>query len=178
MMRRNPGPGRLGRTLGVVLTILSLVHTPLPQPAFHKIRHHDAPGEVFEFHDHLLRWHPGAGIASDVSVLHWHWFLPSLPDQDAGAGRTDDGPAVHAHTIDWQATTWDAGPSVASNANDSESLARLIARPLPCSFDGAPAYSASALALLPPHHRLSRLVSRAPSAPGVSLGTLLHRWDC
>ena len=176
MIGRNPESGRLGRTLRVLLTALSLVHTPLPQPDFHNIRHHDAPGEVCEFHDHLLRWHPGAGIASDVSVLHWHWFLPSVPDTDAASSRTDDGPAIHAHAIDWQAAGWDVGASVASN--DSESPARLIARPLPCSFDSAPAHGLSGLALLPPHHRLPRLHSRATIAPGVSLGTLLHRWDC
>jgi hypothetical protein len=176
MMRRNLGRWRLKRTLGVLMTTLSLVHTPLPQPDFHNIRHHDAPGEVCEFHDHLLRWHPGAGIASDVSVLHWHWFLPSIPDADAPLSHTDDGPAIHAHAIDWQATTWEVGASVASN--HSESLTRMIARPLPCSLDSAPAHVLSALALLPSHGAPSRLVFSATFAPGVSLGTLLHRWDC
>lgn len=176
MMRRNRDRGRLGRTLGVLLTTLSLVHTPLPQPDFHNIRHHDAPGEVCEFHDHLLRWHPGAGFASDVSVLHWHWFFPSIPDTDAGSSRTGDGPAIHAHTIDWQAATWDVGPSVASN--HSEALARAIARPLTCAFDGAQAHVPGASAPLPPHLGSARLAFRAGFAPGVSLGTLLHRWDC
>ena len=65
-----------GCRLGIILLILSMVHTPLPQPDFHNIRHHDGQGEVCEHHDHLLRWHPGATVASDVAVLHWHWFLP------------------------------------------------------------------------------------------------------
>ena len=90
MRWRRLAPTWNGRTLGISLLILSLVHTPLPQPDFHNIRHHDGPGEVCEHHDHLLRWHPGAGVARDVAVLHWHWFLPADPGTDPpaeGSGR-------------------------------------------------------------------------------------------
>jgi hypothetical protein len=165
--------------VGVLLTTLSIVHTPLPQPDFHNIRHHDAPGEVCEFHDHLLRWHPGAGLASDVSVLHWHWFLPSVPDADGPSRSTDDGPAIHAHVIDWQAVSWEVAPNIAARTIDSDTLVRSIARPLPCSFDGAfSPIGLNALALLTSRGTSARLAFSASFAPGVSLGTLLHRWDC
>src|SRR5436190_2129737 len=96
---------RGARSLGITLLIFSLVHTPLPQADFHNIRHHDAPGEVCEHHDHLLRWHPGAGSAEDVAILHWHWFLP-LPGDSASSGG-GAGPALHAHVADVLATNWD-----------------------------------------------------------------------
>ena len=62
--------------LGVGLLILSLVHVPLPQADYHNIRHHDKPGEICGYHDHLLRWHPSADVDDDVTMLHWHWFVP------------------------------------------------------------------------------------------------------
>src|SRR3954465_7953047 len=107
---RRPANFRRGRTGRVILLILGLVHTPLPQPDFHNIRHHDAPGEVCDHHDHLLRWHPGAGQADDVAVLHWHWFVP--PSGASDAPPTQDGPALHAHVSDGFAATWDAAPRV------------------------------------------------------------------
>src|SRR3954471_23157864 len=107
LLRRSARHGG-ARGLGIMLLILGLVHTPLPQPDFHNIRHHDAPGEVCEHHDHLLLWHPAAGIADDVAVLHWHWFLALAEPSDASPEHS--GPALHAHVVDWQATTWDDGP--------------------------------------------------------------------
>src|SRR5438067_12993039 len=98
MSLRRPARHRGTRSLGIVITILGLVHAPLPQPDFHNIRHHDGPGEVCEHHDHLLRWHPGAGIADDVAVLHWHWFLPTVEPFDPSP--VPAGPAVHAHVVD------------------------------------------------------------------------------
>ncbi|AGA31378.1 hypothetical protein [Singulisphaera acidiphila] len=97
------------RGLGIIFLIFSLVHTPLPQPDFHNIRHHDAPGEVCDHHDHLLRWHPAAGNAQDVATLHWHWFLPT-EDGTGPLPSDEQGPALHAHVADWLATTWDDGP--------------------------------------------------------------------
>ena len=44
--------------LGIGFLILSAIHIPLPQADYHNIRHHDAPGEICLYHDHLLRWHP------------------------------------------------------------------------------------------------------------------------
>ncbi|SIO29587.1 hypothetical protein SAMN05444166_3572 [Singulisphaera sp. GP187] len=96
------------RGLGILCLILSLVHTPLPQPDFHNIRHHDAPGEVCDHHDHLLRWHPAAGLAQDVATLHWHWFLPT--EDGSGSPLPEQGPALHAHVADWFASAWDDGP--------------------------------------------------------------------
>src|SRR3954447_16850785 len=101
------------RRLGILIVILGLVHAPLPQPDFHNIRHHDAPGEVCEHHDHLLSWHPGAGIANDVAVLHWHWFFPAAEPFDLSPEHA--GPALHAHVADWQASTWEQGPQVSAD---------------------------------------------------------------
>ena len=67
---------RMARDAGIGLLILSLVHVPLPQADYHNIRHHDAPGEICGYHDHLLRWHPSADLNDDVTMLHWHWFVP------------------------------------------------------------------------------------------------------
>jgi hypothetical protein len=93
--------------LGIGLLIFGLLHVPLPQPDYHNVRHHDAPGEVCEHHDHLLRWHPDAGLARDVAILHWHWVLPeSGPADLSGAGRI---PAIHAHVVGWDAPTIEAG---------------------------------------------------------------------
>ncbi|MHC5543170.1 hypothetical protein ACYOEI_33525, partial [Singulisphaera rosea] len=106
MRVRSPAQPRDGRRLGIILLIFSLVHTPLPEPDFHNIRHKDAPGEVCEHHDHLLRWHPNASLADDVAVLHWHWFLPQSERSNSGA---PDGPALHAHVSDDFASTLDDG---------------------------------------------------------------------
>ena len=125
MRWRGPATTWSGRTVGITLLILGLVHAPLPEPDFHNIRHHDGAGEVCEHHDHLLRWHPGAGVASDVAVLHWHWFLPgSDPSPDGSSG-----PAVHAHAPDWPAGSWDddgprVAPDVASRFLDRPALRR------------------------------------------------------
>ena len=65
------------------MLILSAIHIPLPQADYHNIRHHDAPGEICPFHDHLLRWHPAATSDADVALFHWHWFVPLV---QPGAG--------------------------------------------------------------------------------------------
>src|SRR5262245_52751760 len=105
MLFRRWAQQRGARGLGVLGLILSLVHTPLPQPDYHNIRHHDAPGEVCGYHDHLLRWHPTAGAAEDVAVLHWHWFLPVSTPRDLPEHA--DGPAWHAHIADWDVGGWE-----------------------------------------------------------------------
>jgi hypothetical protein len=160
------------RVVWVALAALSLLHAPLPQPDFHNVRHHDAPGEVCEYHDHLLRWHPGAAGASDVAVLHWHWFVPSPPAD--GATPADDGPAVHAHAPTWLAASWDDAPRVTPDTST-----RLAPRPLPCPLDlplvllsGTPSGAPSGAGAGPP------LAFGATFAPGVSLASLLHRWNC
>ena len=171
--RRPARTTRNGHTLGITLLILSLVHTPLPQPDFHNIRHQDGRGEVCEYHHHLLRWHPGATGAQDVSVLHWHWFLPGLPVEDPAADGT--GPAVHAHVPAWEASTWVDGPRLVGPGTAS----RLPERPAPCPFHllltvPGPAMLGfiSSSGMHPP------LAFGATFAPGVSLTSLLHRWVC
>lgn len=158
------------RGLGIILLILSLMHTPLPQPDFHNIRHHDGAGELCEHHDHLLRWHPGAGLAEDVAVLHWHWFVPTSEPAET---PSHDGPALHAHVSDWFASSWDTAPRVVP-----DSSSRLIVRPPLHLLSTAPADLAGlgwALAL-PARPGPSRPhTSGATAAP---LNSLLQRWVC
>ena len=78
--------------IGAALLSLSLVHTPLPQPDFHEVRHHDAPGEVCEHHDHLLRWHPGSSASSPrgvaVKPTSAKTVASALPSTDAPSARS------------------------------------------------------------------------------------------
>ena len=123
-------PGR--SWTGIGLLILGLLHVPLPQPDYHNVRHHDAPGEVCGYHDHLLRWHPDAGQASDVAVLHWHWFLP-----DSGPADTRDGAAIQAHVVGWDAPTDEAGPPVVKPGRSGRFLDVPAHRPRPPDRDPA-----------------------------------------
>jgi hypothetical protein len=88
------------------MVILSLIHVPLPQADFHNIRHHDGPGQICLYHDHLLRWHPLAESNDDVAMLHWHWFVPIVEFGFHNSGSDNDehrpgsGPALHAHVGD------------------------------------------------------------------------------
>jgi hypothetical protein len=156
--------------LGVVLLTLGFVHVPLPQPDFHNIRHHDKPGEVCERHDHLLRWHPGAGVARDVAVLHWHWVLPSA---EGDPSNPPDGSkaALHAHNFDWPSGSWDEAPQVAPD----RSSVRADLRPAPQPFGPFLAAVAPDVAAVGRDPSSARC---APLAPGVSLNAMLHRWDC
>ena len=96
----------------IALIVLALSHAPLPVADFHTIAHHDAPGEVCELHDHLLRWHPDAGHSEAIAVLHWHWLSPiDFPWQTAGADRF---PAIHAHADDAAIANWNADLSIVS----------------------------------------------------------------
>lgn len=172
MRRRRPAPTRNGHTLGVALLILSLVHTPLPQPDFHNIRHHDGRGEVCEYHDHLLRWHPGATGAQDVAVLHWHWFLAGQPGDDPAPEGS--GLALHAHVPAWHAS-WDDGPRLAA----PDTATRLASRPAPCPLDLPLQVPGPArLGFVPAAGMHPPLAFGATFAPGVSLTSLLHRWVC
>lgn len=106
------------RPLGIVILILSTIRVPLPQADYHNIRHHDAAGEICVYHDHLLRWHPQANSNDDVSLLHWHWFLPRVaPDAQAPGGDDESrsphsGPALHAHLGDWAEPDWTGTPVI------------------------------------------------------------------
>jgi hypothetical protein len=100
--------GRLG-WLATTLVVLGIIRTPFPEADFHNIRHHDTAGEVCAMHDHLLRWHPEAGAADDVSVFHWHWLNPasSLP-----GGPASPTPALHANLPDQPGTVPDPLPQM------------------------------------------------------------------
>ena len=97
------------RILGIGILILSTIRVPLPQADYHNIRHHDAPGEVCVYHDHLLRWHPSADSAADVAMLHWHWFVPLV---EPGTGRPGDDQEHRAPDRDRRCTPTSAiGPN-------------------------------------------------------------------
>jgi hypothetical protein len=100
------------------LLILSVIHVPLPLADYHNIRHHDRPGEICPYHDHLLRWHPTANWDADVSIFHWHWFVPVVsPGQSQQAGddegsRPVRGPVLHAQVGDWPEPDWTGEPVI------------------------------------------------------------------
>jgi hypothetical protein len=163
---RHPG----ARWTGISLLIFGLLHVPLPQPDYHNVRHHDAPGELCEHHDHLLRWHPDAGLARDVAILHWHWVLPeSGPSDLSGPGS---GAALHAHVAGWDAPTIEAGPPVMAR----ETCRFLDVTPPPCGLLAILAVvddpTASHRDGRPPVHGFG-----ATFAPRASL-SLLQRWAC
>lgn len=159
------------RQLGIIGLILSLVHAPLPQPDFHNIRHHDGAGEVCEHHDHLLRWHPDARSADNVAILHWHWFVPAVPDDGA---TPRDGSAIHAHAPAWQASNWDDGPRISP-----ELSSRLLVRPaLSLVAVIAPADLAHGSMLVPATGPPRPLAFGATFAPRASLTSMFQRWVC
>jgi hypothetical protein len=130
--------------LGIGMLILSVIHVPLPQADFHNIRHHDGPGEICLHHDHLLRWHPAADSNDDVSLLHWHWFVPAIelgnPNQRANDDdqRPGTGPALHAHVGDGlRPDDWRAEPVLRP-----DSRGRLLGQLVPGHFStGSPQWS-------------------------------------
>jgi hypothetical protein len=160
---------RGARSARVMGLIFSLLHTPLPQPDYHNIRHHDGPGQVCAYHDHLLRWHPRAQAADDVAVLHWHWLVPVSGRADAPT--RGDGPAWHAHVVDWDAGVWDSGPPQLGAAT-----IRFAERPAPCPL-AMPAPALANVLLLPLASHPPQAFS-ATFAPRVSLASLLQRWAC
>ena len=155
----------------MTLLALAFLHAPMPQPDFHNIRHHHAPGQTCEYHDHLLRWHKDAGLAEDVAVLHWHWVHPySIPSEPAS-----DGLSVHGHGDDWVATC-DDGPSVAPDT----SSARNVARSLSTCWSTLSSILPPPASTPDPGGRLcagdaSPCASLAPCASRLSV---LQRWTC
>jgi hypothetical protein len=157
------------RALGITLLILSLVHAPWPQADFHNVRHQDAPGQVCEHHDHLLRWHPDAGQAEDVAILHWHWFLPSSGPVEPG--HSGQGPALHAHVDGWDATTPDSGPVVVPDGSS---------RPLD-SPPPSPLLAGEAAPFVLPGDDSGPRLKPGPVhvfAPRTPLACWLQRWSC
>jgi hypothetical protein len=166
--------------LGIGILILSVVHVPLPQADYHNIRHHDAPGEICGYHDHLLRWHPSADLDDDVTMLHWHWFVPIVEygdhrqRPDDGQHRPGSGPSVHAQLGDWPAPDW-RGDAVVR----PDSRGRLLDRLVEGLSDASLAHSADQLILLGPNKARFQAQDRDGTgglrAPRT---TLLQRWNC
>ncbi len=162
---------RFGR-LGIILLILSLVHAPWPQADFHNVRHQDQAGKVCEFHDHLLRWHPDAGEADDVAILHWHWVLPSSGPIEKN--HTGDGPALHAYVSGWDLNSPDSSPVVAPDRSS-----RLIDLPSPSLLASDLAPFALAVDRPDLRDRLGPIRTfGATFAPRISFASRLQRWSC
>jgi hypothetical protein len=166
------------RSLGIGVLILSTIHIPLPLADYHNIRHHDGPGEICLHHNHLLRWHPSAGTNEDVSLLHWHWFLP-LVEPGAHRPGTDEerpgpGPAMHAHLGDWPEPDW-SGPPVIRPDGPGRFLENL-ALGLSGSCSG---YLSAHLALLNPESGLFS-TGRPDDVGDVRAArlALFQRWNC
>ncbi len=125
------------RVLGISLLILGTIRIPLPQADYHNTRHHDGPGEVCRYHEHLLRWHPTAVGAADVPVLHWHWVAPLVePGNWPNSGEKTtpgSGLAMHAYLGDWPAPDWTGGPDLSADSRgrplDSLVFGRSVPRP-------------------------------------------------
>jgi hypothetical protein len=171
---------RNGRALGISILVLSVVHIPLPQADYHNIRHHDAPGEVCVYHDHLLRWHPSADHDADVSMLHWHWFVPlAVPDSQHQSPSDDQhssrpGPSMHAQFGDWPAPDWRGEPVVRP-----DSRGRLLDHLLVGRSDASQADLLNQLT--PIDLRKGRVSRRTDDAVGgvrASRTALFQRWNC
>lgn len=171
---------RLAMDLGMGILILSLVHVPLPQADYHNIRHHDAPGEICGYHDHLLRWHPSANRDADVTMLHWHWFVPivefgghhDLPDDEHH--RSTPGPSVHAQLGDWPAPDWNGEPVIQPDSR-GQLLDRLTLGQSDASL--ANLVDTACLPDLRSGHFSSRTDDLA-AALRAQRGALLQRWNC
>ena len=170
-MRRWFQRQRRARTLAVSLLILALLPTPWPKVEFHNVRHQDEAGQVCEYHDHLLRWHPDASNGGAVAVLHWHWGWPRAPLDPEHDG---DGPLLHAHI------PGDALPTSESTlAIAPDTSARSTVAP---SFESVVLTTAFHLPALDPRSLRggipSALAFSATFAPRISLTARLHRWSC
>jgi hypothetical protein len=168
------------RVLGIGILILSTIRVPLPQADYHNIRHHDGPGEVCVYHDHLLRWHPWADTAADVAMLHWHWFAPLV---EPGAGRPGGDeehrapgsrPALHAHLGDWPEPDWTGTPLIRPDTRG-----RLVGL-LTLGLNGPSTPSASArIADIHPGPAFSSAYSESGAvSPRATVLTLSSRWNC
>jgi hypothetical protein len=171
---------RGGRALGIGILILSVIRIPLPQADYHNIRHHDAPGEVCLYHDHLLRWHPSADSNDDVSLLHWHWSVPlvELPNHYQGANdehhRPASGPALHAHLGDWPEPYWRAEPVIRPDARG-----RFLEQfTLGLSAPSSTYLSAQLAPLNPASGRFSAGAGCADDGLRAARIALFQRWNC
>jgi len=177
---RRPADWRGARPLGIALLILSVVHVPLPQADYHNIRHHDAPGELCVYHDHLLRWHPSADYDDDVALLHWHWFVPLVELGDPHPRPNDDnerpgsGPAMHAHIGDsLQPNDWRSEPGMQPDGRGRflTHLALGLSTACPASLSGQPA-------LVPDPKRFSACLIGPADGLRAARTELFQRWNC
>jgi hypothetical protein len=168
------------RALGIAVVILGVVHVPLPQADYHNIRHHDAPGEICVYHDHLLRWHPSADQDDDVTLLHWHWLLPliepgrhrqSTGDEPHGPGS---GPSLHAHFGDWVEPDWQGEPVVRP-----DSRGRLLGHLTPRVSNSNSTYLADLLSCAADQSaRFSTRTANEADGVRAARSTLYQRWNC
>ena len=166
---RWPQQHHRARTLAVSLLILALLPTPWPKVEFHNVRHHDAPGQVCEYHDHLLRWHPDARGAADVPILHFHW---AWPEPSGDAGHDGAGPRLHAHLADEAIPAARSTPAVVGDAPARIAAPAAVVLDAP-AFDLVERTSTRIDAGSPPGLPFS-----ATYAPRTSLTDRLVRWSC
>jgi hypothetical protein len=168
------------RVLGISFVILGVIHVPLPQADFHNIRHHDGPGEVCVYHNHLLRWHPLADSNADVSTLHWHWFVPLVEPGDHRQSPNDErtnpasGPALHAYFGDWPEPDWPNEPVIRPDTRGRflEHLNLGSAMASPAQLAGL---------FVPIHPEPGRFsASNLGAAGGLRAARIemFHRWNC
>jgi hypothetical protein len=168
------------RIAGIGILILSTIRVPLPQADYHNIRHHDAPGEVCGYHDHLLRWHPSADSATDVAMLHWHWFAPLVEPGAGRPGSSDEprapgsGPSLHAHLGDWPAPDWTGSPLVRPDVRGRfvDLLSLGLTGP-------SPLHASSRIADIDPGpYLLSGWTDGGAAGPRAGILSLIPRWNC
>ena len=167
------------RILGIGIVILSVIHVPLPQADYHNVRHHDGFGEVCDHHDHLLRWHPSADSDADLTLLHWHWFLPLLEPANPHKRSDDDhhrpgsGPALHAHVGDGLVPDDWRGESLVQMAGAWKVIDRLALDVSSMSAERPPGGSG----MDPPG---GVLAGRDSPAAGVRAkrAAIIQRWNC
>jgi hypothetical protein len=171
---------RRARALGIGMLILSVVHVPLPQADYHNIRHHDQPGELCVYHDHLLRWHPSADFNDDVALLHWHWFVPLIEVGDQHQRSNDEhhrpgsGPALHAHVGDSLEPDWQNQPEIGPDR-----CGRLLAK-LALELSGLSSADFSGQLAIPGPDSGRFSASNFDSADGLRAArtVLFQRWNC
>lgn len=160
-------------TVLVSLLIVATLPTPLPRVEFHNVRHHDAPGQVCEYHDHLLRWHADASEADDVPVLHWHWgWLGQGEDDASHLGQT---PRLHAFQVPDSPTSVDPGPAVVADPSQKGTVAPPFPSPLADDFLS----TLTGAGWLPaPGARPPVCAAGSFLVPHVTLHVRLLRWTC
>ncbi len=179
-MVRRRADGRVVRALGIGILIFGVIHVPLPQADYHNIRHHDGPGEVCPYHDHLLRWHPSATSDADVSILHWHWFIPQgelgdQPDRLGDANRGPlSGPQLHAHVPNGLVPDW-PGELVTRLDGGSRLVDQLT---LASCISSSQLYSGELASLDPTLRRWC--IDRRESGDGLRAfrTAMFQRWNC